>query len=123
MQRGLTLEQNAQLFALLNLAEADAGIIAWDCKYAFNFWRPLLRSAPPTPTAIPTPRRLDVDAAAHHAEFFPNTFPATSTFSATAAIVLTAFSDGRDVVHDDLEDLPGVTRHFDSFTPSRGEAA
>jgi len=34
-QHGNTLEDNARLFALLNIAEADAGIVAWDCKYAF----------------------------------------------------------------------------------------
>src|SRR5262249_18523566 len=34
-----TLPENARLFALLNLAAADAGICAWDAKYADNFWR------------------------------------------------------------------------------------
>ena len=38
---GNTLEQNARLFALLNLAMADAAICAWDAKYAFHFWRPV----------------------------------------------------------------------------------
>ena len=39
--QGNTLEQNARMFALLNLALADAAICAWDAKYAFNFWRPV----------------------------------------------------------------------------------
>ena len=39
--RGNTLEQNARLFALLNIAMADAAICAWDAKYTFNFWRPV----------------------------------------------------------------------------------
>src|SRR5213594_931697 len=39
--QGNTLEENARLFALLNLAMADAAVCAWDAKYAFNFWRPV----------------------------------------------------------------------------------
>ena len=31
-QQGLTLGENARLFALLNLAPADAAIVAWYCK-------------------------------------------------------------------------------------------
>src|SRR5687767_13931317 len=38
---GLSLEQSARLFALLNIAMADAGICAWDAKYAYNNWRPV----------------------------------------------------------------------------------
>src|ERR1043166_192565 len=34
--RGSTLEENARLFALLNLAMADAAICAWDAKYSFH---------------------------------------------------------------------------------------
>lgn len=36
-----TLEQNARLFALVNVAMADAGILAWEQKYIHNFWRPV----------------------------------------------------------------------------------
>jgi hypothetical protein len=36
-----TLEQNARLFALINVAMADAGILAWEQKYKYNFWRPV----------------------------------------------------------------------------------
>jgi len=36
-----TLSQNARLFALLNVAIADAGISCWDAKYFFEFWRPI----------------------------------------------------------------------------------
>jgi vanadium chloroperoxidase len=32
----------ARLFALVNVAMADAGIIAWREKYIHNFWRPVL---------------------------------------------------------------------------------
>ena len=39
--QGNTMEENARLFALLNIAMADAVICAWDAKYTFNFWRPV----------------------------------------------------------------------------------
>lgn len=37
-----TIVQNARLFALVNTALADAGILAWDQKYIHNFWRPVV---------------------------------------------------------------------------------
>jgi hypothetical protein len=37
-----TTEQNARLFALVNVAMADAAILAWDQKFIHNFWRPVL---------------------------------------------------------------------------------
>ncbi len=41
VSRGFSLGQNAHLFALLNLAMADAGIACWDSKYRYVFWRPV----------------------------------------------------------------------------------
>lgn len=35
-------DDNALLFALVNVAMGDAGILAWDQKYIHNFWRPVL---------------------------------------------------------------------------------
>jgi len=35
------LIENARLFALLNLALADANVAGWDMKYHFGFWRPV----------------------------------------------------------------------------------
>jgi len=39
--RELSISEDARLFALLNVAIADAYIAAWDAKYAYNFWRPI----------------------------------------------------------------------------------
>ena len=41
-QKGLTLAENARLFALVAFAMADAGIFAWDAKYdtRLDLWRP-----------------------------------------------------------------------------------
>src|SRR5205807_458306 len=41
VRQGNSLVQNARLFALLNLTEADAAIAVWDTKYTYNFWRPV----------------------------------------------------------------------------------
>jgi hypothetical protein len=41
--RGLSMIENARLFALINLAMGDAGVVAWDAKYNTNIdlWRPI----------------------------------------------------------------------------------
>ena len=36
------VSQNARLFAFVNAAMADAGILAWEQKYLHNLWRPVL---------------------------------------------------------------------------------
>jgi hypothetical protein len=45
--RKLSIPQSARLFALLNIAAADAAIACYESKYAYNFWRPIsaIRSA------------------------------------------------------------------------------
>ena len=40
--RGNTVDQNARLFALVNVAMGDAGILAWDQKYIHDLWRPIV---------------------------------------------------------------------------------
>ncbi|MEY3212697.1 MAG: Chloride peroxidase, partial [Pseudomonadota bacterium] len=42
MKRDATEEQNARLFAMVNMAMADAGIQAWHEKYLYNVWRPVV---------------------------------------------------------------------------------
>ncbi len=37
-----SVEDDARLFALVNTAMADAGILAWADKYRFNLWRPVV---------------------------------------------------------------------------------
>jgi hypothetical protein len=40
-QKMLTVPEIARLFALVNVAMADAAISAWDTKYFYQFWRPV----------------------------------------------------------------------------------
>jgi hypothetical protein len=58
--KGLSISENARLFALLNVAAADAAIACYESKYAYNVWRPIsaIRSAdgihlPADPTWTP----------------------------------------------------------------------
>ena len=39
---GNDADENARLFALVNAAMGDAGILAWADKYKYDFWRPVL---------------------------------------------------------------------------------
>ena len=121
-QHGTTLEENARLFALLNIAEADAAIVSWDCKYKFEFWRPV--------TAI---RNGDLDPVVETEKEagwtpllttppFPEYTSGHSTFSPAAAVVLAAFFGGDIPFETALEDLPGVVRSFSSFSAAAQEA-
>jgi len=122
--RGNTLAETARLFALLNIAMADAAICAWDAKYTYNFWRPV--------TAI---RNGDADGnAATIADPTWNSFIVTppfpdyisghSTFSGAASTVLARFYGTDNIAFTAGSDfLPGVTRSFTSFSAAAGEAA
>jgi hypothetical protein len=41
LEKGNALEQNALLFAKLNMTEADSAILTWDAKYAYKQLRPI----------------------------------------------------------------------------------
>jgi hypothetical protein len=113
---GNTLEQNARLFALLNIAMADAAICAWDAKYSFNFWRPVTAIAFVEPelnwmSFIVTPP-------------FPDYTSGHSTFSAAAATVLPLFYGTEDLPFTTGSDfLPSVYRSFATCIDAAEEAA
>jgi hypothetical protein len=118
------LVEKARLFALLNVALADAAIVAWDAKFTYNFWRPV--------TAI---REGDVDGNDLTAGDpgwtslivtppFPDYVSGHSTFSGAAATVLALFYRRDDIAFTATSDfLPGVTRVFARFSEAAGEAA
>jgi hypothetical protein len=39
--KGLSLAENARLFALMNMSIANSFITDWDAKFHYNFWRPV----------------------------------------------------------------------------------
>jgi hypothetical protein len=122
-QRGTTLAENARLFALLNLALADAAIVAWDAKFAFKYWRPIdgIREADPAVNRDTTP---DPDwSPLLTTPPFPSYTSGHSTFSGAAAAVLACFFRTDDVRFTDTsESLPGVTRTFARFSAAAEEA-
>ncbi len=120
-ERGLSLHQNARLFALLNVSMADAAIACWDGKYRYVFWRPItaIRTGSggigPDPTWVPW---LD---------FFPTSTPAHpeypsghSTVSGAAAFIL-ADAFGEDTAFSTTSDVRPGTRTFASFTAATSE--
>ncbi|HZD95292.1 MAG TPA: phosphatase PAP2 family protein [Candidatus Sulfotelmatobacter sp.] len=114
--RGNSLEEDARLFALLNIALADAAICAWDAKYTFHFWRPVTAIAFAEPelnwaSFIVTPP-------------FPDYVSGHSTFSGAAATVLELFYGTDDLPFTIGSDfLPGVYRSFETCEAAAGEAA
>lgn len=78
--RGNSLAQNARLFALVNVAMADAGILAWREKYRHNLWRPVLgvreHDVCMGPSGTPAPPTAAADPG-----WLPLGSPASNTFS------------------------------------------
>jgi len=123
LSRGNSLLQDARLFALLNIALADAGIAAWDAKYAHNFWRPVTAihqanlDNNPLTTADPTWDSLIGTPP------FPEYVSGHSTFSGAADAVLTYFF-GNNVSFTDanLGFYGAFARAFNSFSEAANEA-
>jgi hypothetical protein len=122
--QGNTLVENARLFALLNMALADAAIVSWDNKYAYNHWRPV--------TAIPAADSDGNDATEPDAEWlpllttppFPDYTSGHSTFSGAAAKVLEGFYGTDDIEFTVNSDgTPDVFRTFTSFSQAAQESA
>jgi hypothetical protein len=122
--RGLSLKENARLFALLNIALADAGICAWDAKYTYSNWRPVtaIRAGDTDGNSATAP---DVTWSSFIATPpFPDYVSGHSTFSAAAAAVLALFFGTDNVAFITGSDaLPGVSRSFPSFSAAAAEAA
>jgi len=125
-ERGLSFNENARLFALLNVSMADAGIACWDGKYRYVFWRPIsairdgFTPADSDPAWIPW---LD---------FFPGGTPAHpeypsghSTVSGSAAFILSAaFGENTAfTVDSETNPTPGKLRSFASFSDAVAEIA
>jgi hypothetical protein len=115
-----TLSENARLFALMNLALADATVAGWDSKLYFMSWRPV--------TAIPLADSLNPDTAAD-----PNWTPLLVTprhpeyisahliFSSASAGVLAAYFGDDTTFSLESVGLPGVFRTYNSFSSALDE--
>lgn len=132
LRKKTTLAENARLFALLNVALADAAVCCWDCKFKHNFWRPVtaIRAAPLT---LPSPPsggegRVRGDGDPDWAPLiatppFPAYVSGHSTFSAAAATVLADFFGGDEFEFEtDSDGLKGLSRKFTRFSAAAEEA-
>jgi hypothetical protein len=126
----LSLRENARMFALLSIAQADAAISSWDNKYFFDHCRPVTNitleadfdgndetSADPTwSSLIPTPP-------------FPAYTSGHSTFSGSSARVLANYFGTDDIEfsgespdpHRWPDVLPGVVRSWSSLSEAAEE--
>jgi hypothetical protein len=120
-ERRTTLSENARLFAVLNVAIADAGIAVWNAKLFYNFWRPItaiqlaendgnIATAPDPDWAplTPTPPYPD----------YPSGLVGTSAAGAT---VLERYFGARTSFILDSNGMPGVTRFFPDFSAALDE--
>lgn len=114
---GLSLVDSARTFALLNLGMADAAIVSWDNKYAYDFWRPITAiredAANPDPAWTPligTPP-------------FPGYTSGHSTFSGAASVILASLFGDNVSFATAQDNNPLIVREFTSFSQAAAEAA
>lgn len=125
----LTLAENARLFALLNLALADAAIACWETKYRLDLWRPV--------TAIRNAEQDGNENTVADARWepllttppFPSYTSGHSTFSGAAATVLEKFQLERGPAFGDAfefrvgsDGFSGMKRSYKSFDEAAKEA-
>jgi uncharacterized protein (TIGR03118 family) len=121
--QGNTLDQDARLFAELNVALADETIAFFDAKYTYNRWRPVtaiqLADQDGNPDTLADPNWLPLLTTANH----PSWVSAHGGISGAAAATLATFF-GTDNVSFSLtsEDLKGVTHSFSRFSAAAAEA-
>jgi PAP2 superfamily/FG-GAP-like repeat len=145
-QQGNTDVANARMFALINLAMADAGIQCWDSKLYYSLWRPVtaIRDAGAdgnadtaadatwTPLGAPAsnspPGSLNFTPpfpayASGHATFGGALFRTLADFYGTDHISFSFMSDELNGITKDNNGVvrAPVVRHFDSFSQAAEE--
>ncbi|WP_435005712.1 vanadium-dependent haloperoxidase [Tundrisphaera lichenicola] len=100
-----SLGRDARLFAMLDVAMADAGIAAFDAKYAFSTWRPISAIQQTDPTWTPY---LNTPAT-------PSYVSDHAAFGSAAAQVLSTVFGAKTSFTDTLYASTGAQRKFPSF--------
>jgi hypothetical protein len=120
-RRNNRLLENARLFALLNLAMADAAIACWEAKYTYVFWRPVtaipLADTDGNPSTTADPSWSPLFATPAHPEY-PS---GHSAVSGAAATVLEAIFGRNTQFHVRSDLMFGVVRSFRSFSAATEE--
>jgi hypothetical protein len=121
---GLSVQDNARLFAMLATASSDSLIACWEAKYHYMFWRPVtairagggnaaLRDDPSWLGLVPTPNHPEYPAA-------------HGCFSGASVETLSYFFRTDDVTFTITSNFAGVTtpvRTYSSFSQALQEVA
>jgi Ca2+-binding RTX toxin-like protein len=132
--KGNTLEENARLFAMVNVAMADTGVATWKVKFDYDLWRPITAiregNTDGNPYTAGDPNWIPLGAPGPDpnstADDFTPPFPAYTSghagFGAATFRTLANFY-GSDNLNFELtsDELPGVTRNYSSFSEAAEE--
>jgi len=131
LREKLTVDQNARLFAQLNLAIADSRIAIWNAKYEYQAWRPITAinyqgddgnsdTVPfPAPVNPTDPTWVPLLETPNHPEY-PSGHSGTG--AAAAGVLASWFGDDTSFTVGSDSYL-GYTRSFTSFTEAAQENA
>ncbi|MCC7083777.1 MAG: phosphatase PAP2 family protein [Pirellulales bacterium] len=139
VEHGNSEYENARMFALVNIAMADAGIVGWGAKYDYDFWRPVVgirgadldgnpqthQIANWTPLGAPASNETFPNDftppfpsyVSGHAIFGASLFKTLEYFYGTKHISFSFTSDefnGETTDHNGVA-RPEITRHFDNL--------
>jgi hypothetical protein len=140
IQQKNSLEDNAHLFALINYGMGDAAIAAWDCKYYYQFWRPIVGIRTGTTYTQSDPNWLPYGSpsdsnSTNFTPGFPSYVSGHSTFGSTIFEILRQFYGTDNISFQFQSDefngktydsytgqvRPPVTRSYQSFTQAELE--
>lgn len=116
------VHKTAWLYAMLNIAGADAGITCWETKYFYSTWRPetALREMEPehNPNAVKNPDFIPNMAS----PAFPSYTSGHSTYTSAMSHML-ELCIGKDEVDFTVisDGLPGVVRKYSKLSDARRE--
>jgi membrane-associated phospholipid phosphatase len=117
-----TLSENARLFALLDIAMADAGIAVWDAKFVYRFWRPFsaipLAGTDGNPSTEADPNWKTLFTTPNHQEY-PSGHGGLS--GAAARVLARLFGDHTTFTHRS-DTAPFMPRTHKKFSAAADEA-
>ncbi len=111
---GLTLSQNARLFALVAMAGADALISSMESKYHYNVWRPVTAiqqaAFDGNPATQPDPQWASLIAT----PAFPS-YPSNHATAAAASLTVLRHFFGKSNLNITLPPVDGIVLTYQSF--------
>ncbi len=126
-----TLDQDARLFGLADVAMGDAGIVTWDAKFAYDLWRPItaIRDANQdgNPATVADPKWTPLGSPgngvrANYTPSFPSYVSGHSGFGGALFTTLADFY-GTDNLTFTIgsDEEPGTYETFNSFSAAAAQ--